>query len=307
MRKLDWIAFAATAGMVALLLVTACRPKAEEISAATSSEDTLTDWEAELREREASVAQREAEVAQREAGGAPPEVVPIERIPLASAPLPVPPVERPAARPAPEPAPAVVYEPSPAPEPEPTTTTEPEPASPIVVTVHVPAGTTFEVEFVDALSSETSQIGETFEARAVADLMVGSGVAVPAGSTIHGRVTDARAGRRIGGRALLALAFDELRLPDGETFPLAATFAAEGRSDRKRDAATIGGSAAGGAVLGHVLEDSDKGTAIGAILGAAIGAGIAARTPGQPVEIPAGTVVALTLSEQLTVRRQMSG
>jgi hypothetical protein len=174
-----------------------------------------------------------------------------------------------------------------------------------MVTVLVPADTTFEVEFLEGLSSETSQVGQSFVARTVGDLTVGSAVAVPAGSTVFGHVTEVRAGRRVGGRSMLALGFEELRLPGGEVFPLQASFAAEGKSDRRRDAATIGGSAAGGAVLGQVLKDNRKGTLVGAILGAAIGTGIAASTEGQPVEIPAGTVVALTLSEGLSVRRQV--
>jgi hypothetical protein len=93
----------------------------------------------------------------------------------------------------------------------------------------------------------------------------------------------------------------DLVLPSGETAPLAASFLREGRNETGRDAATIGGAAAGGAILGRILDrDSKKrATVIGAILGAAAGTVIAAKTPGQEVEIPAGTVVAIELDREL--------
>jgi hypothetical protein len=298
----------AAAGLALALVAGACGRSGEDQTAqAPSREDTLAQREAELARREAAVADREAVVASREAGAidsSEPVELP-DRVPLPAPAPAVSRVERPATpRPVPVPVPVPAPEPVPQPEPAPAPRFEPEPEpQPRVVTALVPAGTTFEVEFLTGLSSETSQVGETFEVQAVGDVRVGSQVAVPAGSTIAGQVVDVRRGKKVGGRSALVLAFEELRVPDGGTYPLQASFAAEGRSDRGRDAATIGGSAAGGAVLGHAVEDSDKGTVLGAILGAAIGAGIAASTEAQPVELPAGTVVELTLDQQLSVRR----
>ncbi len=307
MRTFPRLAF--LAALAALALLAGCRPSEEAsppaangTSTATSPEDSLADREAELRAREAAVAQREAVVAERE-GLEPPLAYSPEPPPFPARVEPPPrPRPAPAPRPAPLPEPAAVPQSAPAPIPEPQPLPEPEVRT---VTVLVPAGSTFEVEFLNGLSSETSEVGQGFEARAVGDLTVGSEVAVPAGSTISGRVTEVRRGRKVGGRSLLALAFEELRLPSGEAFPIQAALASEGASDRRRDAATIGGSAAGGAILGHAVKDSDKGTVLGAILGAAIGTGIAAATDAQPVEIPAGTVVELALSEGLSVRRQV--
>ena len=90
---------------------------------------------------------------------------------------------------------------------------------------------------------------------------------------------------------------DEITL----TLPIDTRLTVEGKAQRKRDAATIGGSAAGGAVLGRVLGKDSKGAALGAVLGAAIGTAVATRNPGDPVVIAAGRRVELNLESAVDV------
>jgi type IV secretory pathway VirB10-like protein len=227
---------------------------------------------------------RERERAQREAPA--PEPVPEEVI------------EEPAAAPKPEPAP----EPEPEPEIAPA---EPEaPAAPREV--RVPAGTVLNVEILEGLSSQSSQPGEIFRARVSSDVTADGGVAIPAGSEVVGVVTEAVPLRKIGGRAKLALKFTDLVLPSGSTVPLRASVVQQGRSETGRDAATIGGAAAGGAILGRVINKGDrsKGGLIGAVIGAAAGAVIASRTPGEAITIPEGTRLDLKLDDEVEVRLQ---
>ncbi|NIM60916.1 MAG: glycine zipper 2TM domain-containing protein, partial [Acidobacteria bacterium] len=101
----------------------------------------------------------------------------------------------------------------------------------------------------------------------------------------------------------LQLSFDRLLTADGDLLPVAAVLDLSGERQRKKDAATIGGSAAGGAVLGRILNDKDRdeGTAVGAVLGAAIGAIVAANNKADPIELPAGTPLLLTLDAPLTI------
>lgn len=229
-------------------------------------DDTLADREAEVAARERELARREAELAQRDS--------------------------------TPAPAPS---EPA-APSEQEWREREPEPA-PTPVTV--PAGTGFSVELASSLSSETSQVGDRFSASLSAPLSVGGEEAVPAGSTVEGRVTDAQALRKIGGKARLGLSFDRVVLPDGTSAPLAASLSQVGKSETKKDAATIGGSAAAGAILGRVIGGGSKSrrSAIGAAAGAAIGTAIAAKTEGEAIELSAGTVLTLALEAPLTVTR----
>jgi hypothetical protein len=170
------------------------------------------------------------------------------------------------------------------------------------VRLTVPTMTGFEVEVLDALSSETSQLGDRFRARIVRDILVADRVAVPVGSEVSGAVTEVQSSKKIGGQARLTLDFDRLQLPSGETSPLHATLTEAGKKQTKKDAATIGGATAGGALLGRVLgHDKDKATIIGAVVGAAVGTTIAAKNPGDPVFIDPGTVVALSMEEPVTI------
>ena len=181
---------------------------------------------------------------------------------------------------------------------------EPEPQT---VMVKLPAATRLRLEFLEPLSSETSLAGDPVRAMLAEDV-VGQGglVALPAGSTVLGTVTEAVAEKKIGGQARLALRFDKIATPAGYRAAIEASLDASGRPQKKKDAATIGGSAAGGAILGRVLSnDRDKGTVIGGIIGAAIGTAAARANKGDPVLIEAGSraVVELELPIHVAVTR----
>jgi len=204
---------------------------------------------------------------------------------------PAPAKPKPAARPAPvaesahEAAPA---EPAPQPRPE-------------ILTVA--AGTGLAVEFLDGVSSRSSEPGDSFRARVTEDVTVDGVVVIPAGSLVKGQVTEAVSLKKVGGTARLALEFNRLELPSGEVVPIVAGFAKAGKSETAKDAATIAGATAGGALLGRVLskKEKGKGTVLGAIVGGAAGTAIAAKTKGEEVDIPAGTVLDIALSEPAKV------
>jgi hypothetical protein len=174
------------------------------------------------------------------------------------------------------------------------------------VPVTVPTGTSFEVEFTEGLASNASSVGDTFRARVVSDVRRDGVVAIPAGSEVLGVVTDAVGARRIGGKARLTVKFTDLVLPSGSTLPVHASFLEEGRSKAGRDAATIGGSTAGGALLGRILSNGSRGTILGALVGAAVGTAIASKTAGEEVVIPEGSVISLKLDQPLAVDARRS-
>ncbi|HVS13578.1 MAG TPA: hypothetical protein VMV46_06630 [Thermoanaerobaculia bacterium] len=162
------------------------------------------------------------------------------------------------------------------------------------------AGTSFEVEIEENLSSGTSEVGDTFRTRLVEDVRDADGVlVVPAGSVLWGEVTDSRPLRRVGGQATLALEFRRLELPSGESVELRARFVELGRN-KKKDKAKIAGAAIAGAILGRILGDGEA-AAVGAAVGAAAGTAAVMRAEGREVEIPAGTPISLELEEVVTV------
>ena len=169
------------------------------------------------------------------------------------------------------------------------------------------AGTVLEVELLQTLSSRTARVGDSFSSRVARDVFSDDGVlAVPAGSEVMGRVTEARALRRVGGQASLGIEMDQLILPSGRSMGIHASMLELGR-DKRRDKRKILAAAAAGAILGRIL-GSDGGSAVaGAAVGAAAGTAAVARAKGANVELPAGEIVAFRLEEVVTVTTEMTG
>jgi hypothetical protein len=173
--------------------------------------------------------------------------------------------------------------------------------APALVAVTLPAQTVLLVEMASGLSSHTSQPGQAFRATVSQEVSMNGLLAVPVGSNVYGKVTEAHPADKIGGRAELALIFHTLELTGGEPMAIAANFDLAGKSQRTKDAAMIGGGVVGGAIIGDQIDDG-TGTAIGAIIGGVAGTVAAKKTKGKPVEVPAGTMLTLTLTQPLTVQ-----
>ncbi|PWB69185.1 MAG: hypothetical protein C3F15_15565 [Holophagae bacterium] len=242
-------------------------------------DDELAARERALAEREAELNAREAELARQQ--GRPFAPAP----PAAAAPSsPAAPPDQPAAAGSP-PVPASVP-PTPTPAPIPVT---------------LAAGTLVTVEFQQKLSSHESTVGQTFSVRVVEPVRVAEGIAIPTGSVVSGKVTEAKPAKKIGGSSRLAVEFVSVRLAGGETLPFAAAFSSKGKSSTGKDVGIIAGAAAGGAILGNQVFDDDGG-AKGALIGAAAGAIVASQTKAKPVEIAAGTVTNLELTQPISLK-----
>jgi len=193
-------------------------------------------------------------------------------------------------------APARDAEPRPEPRPEPR-----------FVSVTVPEGTEVHMTLSSSVGSATSQVGDTVTGTTTSAVVVGDRVAIPAGSTIHGRVTGvdpASKGLKIAEKGGgISLSFTKVTTPNGDSAAMSASLTSLAKSKGKT-AGIIGGSAAGGAVLGKILGGSTKDAAIGAVVGGGIGTGIAAGTKGKEVVIPAGTDLAITLHKPLTIAKR---
>jgi len=234
-------------------------------------DDQLAEREQTLTEREAELNAREAELARQQ--GRPFKPAP----PAAAAPSsPAVPPDQPAAA-------EIPPEPTPAPIP-----------------VTLATGTLVTVEFQQKLSSHESTEGQEFSVRVAEPVRVAEGIAIPTGSVVAGRVTEAKPAKKIGGSARLAVEFVSVRLPSGETLPFAAAFSSKGKSSTGKDVGIIAGAAAGGAILGNQVLD-DNGSATGALIGAAAGAIAVSQTRAKPVVIEAGTLTNLELTVPISL------
>jgi hypothetical protein len=164
----------------------------------------------------------------------------------------------------------------------------------------VPAGTVLTVTTGSALSSNKSQAGQTFLATLAQPIGVNGKPAIPAGSTVSGKVVAAKAKGKIKGEGQLSLTLTSISV-NGHTYPIQTdTFDSTVKGKGKRTAVTTGGGAAGGALIGG-LAGGGKGAAIGAGAGAAAGLIGGAFTGNKQVEVPAESALSFTLQSPITL------
>lgn len=267
---------------LAALMLAACggspapeeKPVAETPAAETPADDPAAQMaakEAELAQREAELAlkEKEAELAQREAALAAPK--------------------KPASTTKPTTAAAATTTPA--------KSQPPAPPKPLIV----PAGTKLSAELVTPVSTKTNRKGDRIEARVISDVVVDGKVAVPTGTILSGTVTERVSGsKEIGATPKIAIAFDTMSPNADRAVSMSASLVQTGKSEGGKDTAKIAGGAVAGAVIGHQV-DSDKGKIIGGLLGAAAGTA-AAKNTGNEVDLPAGTVVSVTLDNAVEMK-----
>lgn len=164
----------------------------------------------------------------------------------------------------------------------------------------VPAGTVLTIRTEQALSSKTSQTGQTFLATLAQPVTVEGRRALPSGATVKGTVLTAKAKGKIKGEGELSLTLTSVSVGQ-HTYEIQTTALSSTQKGKgKRTAATTGGGAAGGALIGG-LAGGGKGAAIGALVGAGAGFIGGAATGNKQIEIPAESALSFTLAAPLTL------
>lgn len=171
--------------------------------------------------------------------------------------------------------------------------------APAPVEVTVPASTAIAVELNTTVASNASRQGDPVEATLTAPLEVDGRIVAPAGSELLGRVTAVEASGRVRGRAMLEVRFDRLRAGsvthEIDTDPI--RYVAD--STRSDDARTVGIGAGLGALVGAIA-DGGQGAAVGAAIGAGGGTAVVLSTPGDEVNLGAGTPLEARLAQPFT-------
>ena len=177
----------------------------------------------------------------------------------------------------------VAAQPAPAPAPQP---------------LVVPEGTQLSLALTGDVSTKTAKAGDTLRATVVNDVRVNDRIAIAAGTTVAGQVTDVVSGSsKIGGVPRLGMSFDRLELPGNRDVPISGVITQKGKSDAARDTVKIVGGAAAGAILGHQVKGGDKGKVIGAI------GAVAAQKTGTEVKLDAGTELTISLASPVEIPR----
>ncbi len=162
----------------------------------------------------------------------------------------------------------------------------------------MPSGTAISIRTASALSSKTSQAGDSFQGTTTSSIRVHGSVVIPAGSAVSGVVVDAKERGKVKGQGELSIRLTAINVK-GQSYPVTTTVLAETLKGKgKRTAVTTGAGAGGGALIGG-LAGGGKGAAIGLGVGAAAGFLGGTFTGNQQIEIPAETVLTFTLSSSL--------
>ena len=187
-------------------------------------------------------------------------------------------------------------------EPEPPA--PPPPPAPEFVDLTVPSDAVLGLQIERTVSSELARLEDKVDARVTRDVRVSDRIAIPAGSTVRGSVTEVERGGRMKGKARLAIRFHTIVLADGTQVALKTDpVVREGQSPGGESAAKVGGAAIGGAILGAIL-GGGKGAAIGGAVGAAGGTAAAMTNDRNPVTLAAGTTVTVRMQAPVTVTVQ---
>jgi hypothetical protein len=168
--------------------------------------------------------------------------------------------------------------------------------------VTIPEGTVLEVRTNQALSSKTSQAGETFSATVEAPVEVGGKIVIPKGAEASGTVVDAKPLGKFKGGARLQIRLDSVSF-GGNSYPLdTSSVARSAKGKGKRTAVMVGGGAGLGALIGG-LAGGGKGAVIGGLVGAGAGTGGAYFTGNKDVVIPAEALLSFKLLKAIEVKQ----
>jgi hypothetical protein len=167
--------------------------------------------------------------------------------------------------------------------------------------VEVPAGEVIELELQSPLSSETAKVEDRVEGRITKDVLVGTTIAIKAGTKLLGSVTSVDKGGRINETAKIGVRFHTIVMPPAADIPVVIDpLLREGPPQAGDSKKKIAGGAAAGAAVGWM-----KGGVSGALTGAAVGggAGTAAKVieGRKPAELPAGARARVELRAPATV------
>jgi hypothetical protein len=148
------------------------------------------------------------------------------------------------------------------------------------------------IKLAQTISTQSHSAGSSFEGALETDLAVNGVTVAPKGSKVFGKVAESRGGKVVGGSKLLAT-FTGITI-DNQVVPIVTDdVGAEG--GKGGTAKKVGA----GALVGSAIDGGD-----GAAKGAAVGGAVALLSSGgNHIEIPAGTLVEVSLKQAFTVTK----
>ena len=167
--------------------------------------------------------------------------------------------------------------------------------------VVVPAGTEIDVRLTTGLNSDSNSVGDPFEGTLDNAVMTGGRMAIPKGSEVKGKVTNAVKSGRLKQRAELWVTVTEVSVRGNSYEVSTDTTGHQEGSKTTRNILFIGGGAGAGAAIGGAA-GGGKGAGIGALIGAGAGTAGAMLTGKHDVKFPPETVLRFKLEKDLSIQ-----
>lgn len=188
-------------------------------------------------------------------------------------------------------------------------------AAPANTTTILPSGTPIHMKLETGVSTAANKVGDTFTGRVTADVQSAGSIIIPVGSQIIGQVSRSVENRRYKGRPTLELRPQEVILPSGDRYQIAAVVTGvdkesgtkvdsegqiKGGGMDRRDKIEMAAGAGGGAAMGGLIARSGKGALWGAVIGggAAIGYWLSKT---KSATLTAGTEIVMELARPMSM------
>lgn len=159
--------------------------------------------------------------------------------------------------------------------------------------VTVPAGTSILVRMIDSVDSSKNAVGSRFTGSLETNIQLGDTILAPAGSKVHGRLSQSKEAGRMTGKSELQLELTDI-VVGGTAYPvLSSQYEVKGKSSTGKTVKRTAGGAGLGAIIGCIAGNAGRGAAIGA----AAGTTTAIAQKGQKVNIPSETLLEFRLQQ----------
>jgi hypothetical protein len=159
--------------------------------------------------------------------------------------------------------------------------------------VTVPAGTRLVIRTTETIDTKQHSAGHRFRGQLEGAIVVDGITAIPRGTFVHGRITQAGQARRATGSSNLALEFTDLMIDDVLVPISTSGLQAQGQNEAAR---TVGRTARA-AAIGGLIDGSS-----GARTGAKVGAGASILTSGSSINVPRGTILEVNLAAPVSIQ-----
>ena len=169
----------------------------------------------------------------------------------------------------------------------------------------IAAGSTLNLASGSRICTNTSRVGERFNASVTQAIQGSNGAVIPAGATAHVEVTELKRSENANDNVVMGFRVVSVSF-GGHTYPVSATTSYAQvtkvkNQPKNKDIQKVVGGAAIGAIAGQILGKSTKATVIGAAAGGAAGAAAASATANYEGCVDSGGRITATLNSATQV------